>query len=333
MREMKAATSVQCDADSLLIVIVNYRTANLTIDCLRSLEAEVQSVPNASVIVTDNCSGDDSCKILAEAIAVQGWQDWVTLQPLLRNGGFSFGNNEAFRAALDSSAPPEFFLLLNPDTVVRPGALRSLLDFLISHPAVGILGSRLEDLDGTAQRSAFRFPSILGELEDGLRLGLATRLLQRWCVAPPSQPRNHPADWVAGASMLVRRQVLEEIGLLDEGYFMYYEEVDFCRRAREVGWECWYQPASRVVHLVGQSSGVTDRKQRRRRPAYWFDSRRNYFLKHHGRAYALLADLVWAAGYSLWRCRRFLQRKEDTDPPLLLVDFIRHSSWVRGFTT
>jgi len=132
--------------------------------------------------------------------------------------------------------------------------------------------------------------------------------------------------------MIVRRKVFENVGLLDERYFMYFEETDFCLRARRAGWTCWYIPASRVVHLVGQCSGVTDKKQPpRRRPVYWFDSRRRYFVKNHGRAYALLADMAWTAGMSVYRVRRLVQRKPDTDPPRFLSDFLRRSTLAQGF--
>jgi GT2 family glycosyltransferase len=114
---------------------------------------------------------------------------------------------------------------------------------------------------------------------------------------------------------------------MDERYFMYFEEVDFCLRARRAGWPCWYVPASRVVHLVGQASGVTDVKRapKKRRPQYWFDSRRHYFLTNHGRLKTLLADLGWAAGFGIYRVRQFLQRKPDTEPRLLLWDFVRYN--------
>ena len=115
--------------------------------------------------------------------------------------------------------------------------------------------------------------------------------------------------------MMVRRAVFDRVGLLDEGYFLYYEETDFCLRARRAGWECWYVPASRVVHLVGQSSGVTDRhRPRGRRPAYWFASRRRYFERNHGPGYAALASAAWAAGFALWRARRRVQRKPGHGP-------------------
>src|SRR5262249_20160029 len=117
--------------------------------------------------------------------------------------------------------------------------------------------------------------------------------------------------------------VFDAIGLMDDAYFLYFEEVDFCLRARRAGWPCWYVPTSRVVHLVGQSSGVTDTKRPARRvPRYWVESRRRYFQKNHGRVYALFADLAWALGFSLWRLRLWVQRKPDNDPPSFLWDFI-----------
>jgi hypothetical protein len=310
----------------LLVVIVNYRTADLTIDCLQSLRNEVTGVPGTHVIVTDNASGDDSASHIAVALANNGWSAWATFQPLARNGGFAYGNNAAIRPALDSPSPPEYVLLLNPDTIVRPGAVSALLEFMDAHPGVGIAGSRLEHRNGEPQPSAFRFPSLAGEFEEGARLGWVSRLLASRCIAPPPPHEQAPADWVAGASMIIRRTVFDAIGLLDERYFMYYEEVDFCRRAGAAGWPCWYVPQSRVVHLVGQSSGVTDaKKSQKRRPAYWFQSRRRYFLTHCGRMRTFLADLSWVAGFAQWRLRRALLCKPDPDPKRLLSDFIRHN--------
>lgn len=306
----------------LAVVIVNYRTAALAVDCLRALAGEVAALPSCRVTVVDNASGDGSAETLHAAVRAHGW-DWAAVLALPENRGFAAGNNAALRA---EPPIPDYVLLLNPDTVVRPGAVGELVAFMDRHPAVGIAGSRLEDPDGTPQRSAFRFPTVAGELEGGLRLGAVTRWLGRSVVAPPVRDDAHPTDWVAGASAIVRRAVFERVGLLDERYFLYFEEVDFCRRARRAGWPCWYVPASRVVHLVGQSSGVTDAGRAARRvPAYWFRSRRRYFVAHHGRTYAFLADCAWAVGHALWRVRRRLQRKPDPDPPQLFGDFVRYN--------
>lgn len=316
----------------LLIVIVNYRSAGLAVDCLWSLAPEVAGVAGgARVTVTDGCSGDDSVERLSAAIRDNGWGNWVTLLPLPRNGGFAYGNNEGIRPALQSNDPPEYVWLLNPDTVVRPGALKALLDFMDARPAVGIAGSRLEHSDGSPQRSAFRFHGLLSELDTALRFGPVSKLLSRWSVAPDVSADACPADWVSGASLMARRAVLEQVGLLDDGYFMYFEETDLCLRARRAGWPCWYVPASRVVHLCGQSSGFTAGKERKPPPRWWFDSRRRYFVKNHGRPYALLADAVYATGFALWRLRRWVQRKPDPDPPKYLSLFLRNSTLGQGF--
>jgi GT2 family glycosyltransferase len=276
------------------------------------------------VVVVENASGDESAEKICAAVRAEGWDAWADVMPLERNLGFAGGNNAALRPLLASAQPPDYVLLLNPDTVVRPGAVRAMIDFMEQHPEVGIAGSRLEDPDGTPQRSAFRFPTIASEFEGGIRIGFISRLLRRRLIAPPVQDQPHPTDWVAGASMIVRRAVFDAIGLMDEAYFLYFEEVDFCLSACRASWPCWYVPASRVVHLVGQSSGVTDTKRPARRlPPYWFESRRRYFRKHHGRVYSRLADLAWALGFSLWRLRRRVQRKPDNDPPSFLWDFIR----------
>jgi N-acetylglucosaminyl-diphospho-decaprenol L-rhamnosyltransferase len=311
---------------NVLIVIVNFRTSGLAIDCLRSLEAEVAAVPGTRAVVVENASGDESAGLLASAIEENGWGGWAELVVAPSNGGFAAGNNVAIAPALDSPSPPDYVWLLNPDTVVRPGALAELVGFLERRPDVGLAGSRLEQPDGDPQRSAFRFPTVLGELEGGLRLGLASRLLERHVVAPPVPDGECRVDWVAGASLLVRRQVFEAVGLLDDGYFMYFEEVDFCLKANRAGWPCWYVPASRVVHLVGQSSGVTDQaRSRRRRPRYWFEARKRFFVANHGRAKTLAADLTYAISYALCRVRCLIQRRPNTDPEWLLLDFIRYN--------
>lgn len=306
----------------LWIVIVNYRTARLAAQCLRSLAAERASVPGLRVVVADNASGDGSVEDLQQCIEAEGWRDWVSVLPMPRNGGFAYGNNGAIRRALRSGAC-DYLLLLNPDTVCRPGALRALLAFMQAHPRAGIGGSLLEDEAGAPVQSAHHFFSPLGELEAAARLGLLSRLLRRHAVAQPLRGSAHPCDWVSGAALMVRRAVLDQVGPLDEGYFLYFEEVDFCRRARQAGWEVWSVPASRVQHLEGAATGI--RVRERRRPAYWFDSRRRYFVKHHGVAGLLLADALWAAGRTSLGLRRLLRLGSggtNLDPQRFAVDLI-----------
>jgi GT2 family glycosyltransferase len=318
------------NSNTLWIVIVNYRTAALTIDGLHSLENEVKELGTVKVFIVDNASGDDSVEQIQQAISQNIWGDWASLIPSEKNGGFAFGNNLVIQKALHTSDSPQYLLLLNPDTIVRPQALIHLLDFMNANPSVGIAGSRLEDPDGTPQRSAFRFHSFLSEWDAGLRLGIISSLLRPWIVARPVPDQACQTDWVAGASMIIRREVFETVGLMDEDYFMYYEEVDFCLQASKKGWPCWYVPASRVVHLVGQSSGVNQPGvERKRQPTYWFESRRRYFVKNYGLLYAILVDFLWLTGFLSWRGRIFFQRKPDSSPPYFLTDFVHNSVLTR----
>ena len=309
----------------VLVVIVNYRTPALTIDCLRSLASEVARVPGTHVVVTDNASPDDSKEQIAHAIAENGYGQWCTFMPLEKNGGFAYGNNEAIQPFLQSNQP-DLIWLLNPDTIVLDGALSELVAFMQSHPSAGIAGGRAENRDGSVRRSSFRFHSPLGEFENALQFGPVSKTLQSRVVAPPIPEHEEKVDWVSGASMMIRREVFETVGLLDDTYFMYFEETDFCLRAARAGFECWYVPQSRIIHLVGQSSGVTGAQRSvKRRPRYWFDSRRWFFKKNFGWTTWQAANLLWLAGYPIGRLWQLLRAKRAQDPPLLWWDFLRYN--------
>jgi N-acetylglucosaminyl-diphospho-decaprenol L-rhamnosyltransferase len=331
MRPVTPTRASQSES-GLLIVVLNYRTADLTIACLRSLGPQVAELPGASVIVTDNASGDGSAEKIASAIAREGMSAWAQCEPLPINGGYAYGNNAPIRRALLSPHPPELVLLLNPDTELKPGAVRALIDFMDAHPECAIAGSRLEDDVGRVHCSAFNFPSAWSELDRGLQLGVVTRLLKNRTVQRPIPDQPCQVDWVAGASMMVRRAVFEQVGLIDEAYFLYFEEVDFLLRARRAGFRTFYVPASRVIHHVGASTGVTNERQAPRRiPTYWFDSRRRYFVKNHGVLHAALADSAFLVGHALERLRRVAQpRAGRGDPPHLLSDYLRNSVLARG---
>jgi N-acetylglucosaminyl-diphospho-decaprenol L-rhamnosyltransferase len=311
------------------VAIVAWKHANLTIDCLRSIAAQIDDLPLWRVYVVDNASPDDSADQVERAIEGEGWGKWATLIRSPVNGGFAAGNNVAIRAAMKLQAP-DYVLLLNPDTIVRPGALKSLLSFMEAHPEIGIAGGRSEFPDGTPQHCCFRFPTAINELSMYLQLGILDRLLRRYLTRIGILEEPSQVDWVSGAFMMVRRAVID-IGLLDEGYFLYYEETDFTLRARRAGWTCWHVPQSRVVHLVGQSSGITTSDEiARRRPQYWFESRRRYFLLNHGRFYAILADLFALTGVALAQVRRVVERKPLRQPRHFFRDLLRYGALLNG---
>jgi hypothetical protein len=287
------------------------------------------------VIVVDNDSQDGSYELLTEFVTKHQYEGVVYVVAAEKNGGFSYGNNLAITYLKQVfNAQPEFVLLLNPDTALKDGSLSRLLEFMQQHSDVGIAGSRLETEQGDAQHSAFRFHTIMSELLSGLCLGFLDKRFEKYLVSGTDiADENVKTDWVAGASMLVRYKVIEDIGLMDEQYFLYFEETDFCLQAAKAGWECWYVPSSQVVHYVGQSTGVVSGdSERRRRPKYWFESRQYYFVKNHGVIYTMLADFIWSVSFLLRRIRYIIQGKPDDSPEHMLGDFLRNSiflSWLQ----
>jgi hypothetical protein len=316
----------------LLIVIVNYRVTDLTVDCLKSLEPEIDSVPDAHIALCENGTGPEAVEQLEKVITSHGWERWCTLTAIHPNRGFTGGNNAVIGPALKSDDPPDYVYLLNADTIVRPNALRTMVEFMDAHPLAGMAGSRLESVEGVPRSTAFRFFNIASEFDSGLRLGIVSRLLRRRLGPDPLSAEPARVEWTSGAALCLRRALLEEIGLLDEDLYTYFDDIDICLRARRAGWEAWLVPDSRIVHLMGRSTGVTQRDTKpNRRPAYWFQARRHFFLKHYGALYTALCDAAFILGFGIWRVRRWIQRKCDHDPPCLLGDFIRHSVLTTGF--
>jgi GT2 family glycosyltransferase len=205
------------------------------------------------------------------------------------------------------------------------------VQFLESNPGVGIAGSSFEHPDGTPWPFAFRFPSILSEVAAGLQFGLVTRLLRRSVIAVDMGSAQQAIDWVSGASMMVRRTVFDALGGLDENFFLYFEETDFCLRAKKMGFATWYVPESRVMHIAGQSTKVTERDQPLKRlPGYWFESRRWYFIANHGLGYAIAVDAAAILAFGLGFLRLAVQRRRDRHIPGYVRDLIRYSAlWPR----
>lgn len=305
----------------LFAVIVNYRSPEMTCEALAALLRELEGIPDARVEVVDNDSRDGSYEKLRDAVEKLGAADRVGVSQTDHNGGFGFGNNFAIRSALAAADAPEYVYLLNSDAFPDPGSIRALIAFADAHPAVGIVGSYIHGPDGEPHETAFRFPSLGSELEYGARVGFLSKLLRRFVVALEIPTRPTQVDWLAGASMLIRSRVLRDVGLFDEHFFLYFEETDLCRRARRAGFATWYVPESRVTHIGSASTGMKIKS--RPMPRFWFESRRHYFRKTHGRAYFWAANLLFTLGFASWRIRRRLQGKPDPDPPGLLRDFVR----------
>jgi N-acetylglucosaminyl-diphospho-decaprenol L-rhamnosyltransferase len=314
----------------VLVVIVNHRSAALALRCLASLDREREEARAElaiSAYVVENASGDE---LELERGIRERFSHFARLVVSPVNGGFGAGNNLGLRAAHEAGLRPEYVHFLNPDTEVRKGAIASLVRFLESHPRAGLASGSFEHADGTPWPIAFRFPSAAGELEAACGLGVVSRALRDHVVPRTMGPVPERIDWCSGASMMLRREVLERVGGFDESFFLYFEEIDLCLRMRAAGWECWYVPESRVMHHRGQSTGVTTLDERPKRlPAYWYESRRRYFVKHHGVAYAALADVAFVLGRGVGTLRDTLKRVPQT--PRLVRDLARNSTlWGRN---
>ncbi len=274
----------------LSVVIVSWNVRELLQRALSSLytswSRSEQAAEALEIIVVDNGSHDGTVAMVRERFPS------VRLIANRENRGFTGGNNQGIRVA---RAPLLF--LLNPDTEVLDDALVRLLTYLEREPRVGLVGPQLLNPDGTVQSSRRRFPSLpVLFLESTWLQAVGRPWLRRYYVDDRSSHVEQRVDWVTGAAMMVRRSVLDEVGLFDEGFFMYSEELDLCRRIRAAGWEIAYLPTAKVIHYVGKSSEQVVAA----RHIHFQTSKVRYARKYHG---AVVAELLrqWLLAQYLWQ--------------------------------
>ena len=281
---------------SIGIVIVSFNTCELLRGCLESLRSCALPL---RVVVVENGSRDDSAAMVRDCFPE------IELIALEQNVGFAAGTNIGLRrvlnfefSVLSSDAPDnsklktqnsklDHVLLLNPDTVVHPGAIAALAAFLEAHPRVGAVGPRLLNTDGSVQLAAFRFPTLAMTLLDLFPPGQALpgRLYGSWWHGryphEQSAAAPFPIDHPLGACILARRAVIKQVGLLDERFFMYAEEVDWCYRIRQAGWAIWQEPRAYVTHVGGAATS----QFRSRMLIALYESRLRFFRKHYSRRF------------------------------------------------
>ncbi len=271
------------------VIIVSWNTKDLLRDCLRSLFVELErtAIP-AEVIVVDNHSADGS----AEMVQVEFPQ--VTLFANRDNKGFGRANNQAFAVAKG-----ELLLLLNPDTKVLPGALSELASFIQKHPQAGIIAPQLRNADGTIQRSCRAFPTLAGmfyELSGLSRLFPNVQRFREYKMLDFDHASTRPVDQPEGACLLIRREALDQIGMFDEQFFMLFEEVDLCYRAKQAGWEIWFDADAQIVHHYGQSI----KQVKARMIVSSHKGMYRYWAKHHTRWYhGMIKPALWLGLWGL----------------------------------
>lgn len=311
---------------SVLTIILNWRTAEMTI---RSAEAAIIAMEGieGGIVIVDNDSGDGSEARLRAAVAERGW-DRVRVIQSGRNGGFGAGNNVGIRAGLPDDARPDYCYLLNSDAFPAPDAIRVLLDHMQGHPRTGMAGSYIHGTDDLPHVTCFRFPSVASEFEGAAQTGPISRLMRNAIIPQPIPATATRMDWVAGASLMMRQDMLDRIGAFDEGYFLYFEETDLCLRAARAGWQTDYVPASRVAHIGSASTGM---KEWARTPGYWFDSRWRYFRKNHGLGAAIAATLAQTGGLVINRLRIALGSSRRSGGRRFMRDLLAHD--IRALAT
>lgn len=278
---------------NLLVIIVNYRTPKLTLDCLASLAPQIGGLPQAHVIVVDNASGDDSLRLLQKGLADNGWKNWVTLIPSSINLGFAGGNNLALDRLLDH---PEarYVLLLNSDTIVQPNVLRVCYDKMESDRTIGVMSCLLLNADQTVQNTARRLPTPLRMAAHSFGLPWLWPKAFGWAnLDDPGWDRRTCArevEWVGGAFMFIRRKIIDRLGGLDTQFFFYGEDVEFCCRVRSHDWKVWYDPSVAVIHLAAASSNPS-RLDPKDRDAMRWEAR--YLMQR--RCYGIVAEIFLRA--------------------------------------
>jgi GT2 family glycosyltransferase len=287
----------------LTISIVSFNTRELLRACLDSV-SRTRGLTFETFVV-DNGSRDGSPEMIASEFP------GAQLIANADNRGFAAANNLALRRATG-----RYVVLLNPDTVIYPHTLRTMVAFLEEHSAVGICGPKIMFPDGTMQCCGYPFPTLLREVRQSKNVNRVLRYVvgdDEW--KPPTEPGE--VDWVDGACLMIRREVIDQIGLLDEQFFLYAEELDWCYNARKRGWTVVALPTVEMVHYQGKSS----EQLKDRSLAYLIETKLRYYRKNRGLPNALLVSLVYIAG-----CLR--QRRREPAKSRVKLRAIFH--WLRG---
>jgi N-acetylglucosaminyl-diphospho-decaprenol L-rhamnosyltransferase len=289
MPQSACQAAVVCAMTELAVSVVSYRTPALVRQCLSVLERERSEIA-MQVTVVDNASGDGSAEMVADQFP------WVQLIRNERNLGFGAAHNQALR-----SADARYLLVLNSDAMPHPGALRTLVDFLDAHPRIAVAGPRLRFPDGAVQPSRRRFPTVATLFLESTQLQRFSRdnaVLRRYYMADRSDDGIQEVDWLVGACLCIRASAVSEVGLFDERFFMYSEELDLCRRFRLAGWAVAFVPKAEVLHLEGASA----RLDLAARDRLFQASKLQYAAKWHGPGVAAALRVYLISEYMARAC-------------------------------
>lgn len=280
---------------NVAIIIVNYNAGNLLASNLKKILESVGDDLLLHIFIVDNLSTDNSVDVLNDMIISLNASDRISLIISDINGGFAYGNNIGIKTALCSNFKADFFYFLNPDAVPQVYAINKLVSESLKYDNNCILGSQMLNQDGSKAASAFRFPSIVSEFSRGSQLGFVCRLFKNSTLVIPTDEILTPCDWVCGAGFILPIEVFEKLGFMDERYFLYYEEVDYMKQAKNLNVFVAVINTSIVVHIAGVSTGIVGGNAQSI-PDYWYNSWNHYFYKNHHMLVALMSGIAWTIG-------------------------------------
>ena len=295
----------------IAVIVLNFRTPEITIACLKTLAQESAACPSMRVVLVDNASEDDSVSKIQSAISENQWDlTWLEFRPLEKNLGFAGGNNAIMRELMSLAEPPEYILLLNSDTILSGRAIAYCSQIMESDSSIGAMSCMLRNADGSVQNVCRRFPTPLRESARAFGLPWIFPSLFRWADLEDrgwdrsAGPRN--IDWIGGAFFFVRTKAIKEVGFLDEDFFFYGEDCEYCFRLRKHGWGIRFDPGAEIVHFGGSSSDST-RVRNREKDIHTWKARLLIQRKCYGRLAEMFVHGAYITMFALRRLYSLLR--------------------------
>ena len=304
---------------NLLIVILNYRTPKLTIDCLQSLKDKQHEIPGGfHAVIVENGSADNSAQLIENAITQNNWQPWTTLMALQDNRGFAGGNNAALDLLQSQYKDVPYALLLNSDTIVHEGALKYCYELMQKEQQIGVMSCLLLNADKSLQNVTRDFPTPLRQALCSFGLPWIWPKRFKWAdiydVPDELLKTKRDVDWLGGAFMFLRSTALKQIGGgLDHSFFFYGEDIEFCYRFHKHHWRVHYDPAVAITHIGGSSSDPT-RVSGKLKSIYMWQARYQVQKKCYGQAAAMTVRLCDILALAMKKMKMFVSGKRKSDP-------------------
>lgn len=289
----------------IAIIIVNFRTAEMLINCL-SMMIRNLNFSDLKIVIVDNNSKDGSVEKIESWILSENLSDNLFLVKSSLNGGFSAGNNIGIK-----SINANYYLLLNSDAYIQSESINVLREKIRSDPSIGVVSPRLTWRDGTPQESTFNLFHPITEFVIQANTGFITNILKKYFISEPVNDTPRDVPWTSFACVMISHECINRVGLLDEGYFMYFEDVEYCLRTARNQYRIFHEPSASAVHLRGGSSSVKkNARLKKRLPKYYYESRARFYYQKSGLLGLLAANIAWYLGTAVSILRQLAGRKD-----------------------